>query len=328
MKTKLAPILCAATILGGCAGRQHAAPAAYQPARLASDLAHSDRTAATQMPRMPLPPPGQLLPIPSTRAQTDKAPPTKQVEKANRKALREPRSDGYVNAVQVYPWSEGAVYRLYAAPEQVSDIALEPGERLVSVAAGDTVRWIIGDTNSGSGAGRRRHILVKPSGSGLKTNLLIATDRRTYHLQLESTATTAMAAVSWTYPEEGLLALRGLALGSTNDHIPTNASELSFNYAVSGDRPPWRPLRAFDDGRQVFIEFPADLGQMEAPPLFVLATDGSPELVNYRIRGSYYIVDKLFEAAELRMGKKRQQVVRIRRTNENARGIPSGGRAS
>ncbi len=66
----------------------------------------------------------------------------------------------------------------------------------MSVAAGDTARWTVGDTSSGTGEGKRTHILVKPFAPGLRTNLMIATDRRTHHLQLESTAATAMAAIS------------------------------------------------------------------------------------------------------------------------------------
>src|SRR3546814_11423874 len=75
------------------------------------------------------------------------------------------------------------------------------------VAAGDTVRWIIGDTVSGSGATARVHILVKPTRPDVSTNLVINTDRRTYHLELRATASTYMASVSWTYPQDQLIAL-------------------------------------------------------------------------------------------------------------------------
>jgi type IV secretory pathway VirB9-like protein len=102
---------------------------------------------------------------------------------------------------------------------------------------------------------------------------------------------------------------------------------LNFNYAIAGDRPPWRPVRAFDDGAQVFIEFPPGLAATEAPPLFVLGPKGAPELVNYRKRGHYYVVDRLFGAAELRLGGKRQQVVRIARTDGGPR-RKTRGRAS
>ena len=91
---------------------------------------------------------------------------------------------------------------------------------------------------------------------------------------------------------------------------------LSFAYRIEGDNPAWRPVRAFDDGSQVFIEFPASLAQGEAPPLFVLGAGGRGELVNYRVRGRYYVVDRLFDAAELRLGERRQQVVRIVREGD------------
>ena len=92
-------------------------------------------------------------------------------------------------------------------------------------------------------------------------------------------------------------------------------TNLRFRYAISGDDPPWRPLRAWDDGSKVYIEFPARLDQGEAPPLFVVGPLGDNQLVNYRVSGNHYIVDRLFAAAELRLGEHPQQVVRISRTD-------------
>lgn len=254
-------------------------------------------------------------------------PPMARVNAANQAALREPAGDDYLNAAQVYSFSPGALYRLYTAPGRVSDIALEPGEALVSVAAGDTARWIIGDTMSGSGAGQRTHILVKPAAAGLDTNLVIATDRRVYHVQVESSAGTAMASISWTYPADGLLAVTGTGAPRAGGApgIPPSAGS-RFDYRIEGDRPAWRPVRAFDDGRQLFIEFPASFATGEAPPLFVSAADGGTALVNYRVRGRYYVVDQLFQSAELRLGEGRQQVVRIIRVEHGRtrrRGRPS-----
>ncbi|MBJ7439498.1 MAG: P-type conjugative transfer protein TrbG [Sphingopyxis sp.] len=244
------------------------------------------------------------------------AQPIARVEAANKAALREPSRDGYLHAVQIYPYNDGVVYRLYAAPERVSDIALQPGEALVSVAAGDTVRWTVGDTTSGSGAEKRTHLLVKPFSAGLSTNLVITTDRRVYRVQLTSTAATAMTAIAWTYPQDELLALQRQAQGAEAAQ-PVSAGieieHLSFNYRISGDRPAWLPLRAFDDGRQTWIEFPGSIEVGEAPPLFVLGDKGQAELVNYRVSGRYYIVDRLFGAAELRLGGQKQKVVRITR---------------
>ena len=84
--------------------------------------------------------------------------PIERIDSANDAARVQPRKAGYFNAVQVFPYSPGALYQIYAAPGQITDIALEPGEQLIGsgpVAAGDTVRWVIGDTESGSGETRR-----------------------------------------------------------------------------------------------------------------------------------------------------------------------------
>ncbi len=242
------------------------------------------------------------------------------VTDANRRALQEPSTSGYLGAVQVYAYVDGTVYRLLTAPERVSDIALEPGETLIAVAAGDTVRWTVGDTTSGLGNARQTHIMIKPLAPGLETNLIITTDRRIYHLSLTSSASTAMAAVSWIYPQDSLLAIsrppaeeRGLTPVASG----IDPARLRFAYAISGDDPAWRPLRAFDDGRQVFIEFPESLSQGEAPPLFIIGDAGDAQLVNYRVTERFYIVDRLFDAAELRLGAKHQKVVRIARTDRS-----------
>lgn len=262
---------------------------------------------------------GPLLAAPPRAPERGAATPTARVELANRAALLEPSHAGYLGAVQVYPYAEGTLYRLYAAPERVTDIALQPGETVTAVASGDTVRWTVGDTTSGSGETRRTHILVKPYSAGLKTNLIVATDRRAYHLQLESTPATAMAAISWTYPQDELLALRrasATAAAAAPVASGLAVESLNFNYLIGGDDPKWRPVRAFDDGRQTFIEFPASIAVGEAPPLFVLGPEGDAQLVNYRMAGRYYVVDRLFAAAELRLGGKRQQIVRISRASE------------
>lgn len=270
------------------------------------------------MNRLPILSAGVLaLASPLTAQTRDTVAPTSRVTAANRAALREPSAAGYVNAVQIYPFAEGVLYRLYAAPERVTDIALQPGETVTAVAAGDTVRWTVGDTTSGSGETRRTHVLVKPFSAGLRTNLVITTDRRAYHLQLESTSATAMAAISWTYPQDELIAIqrqREAAERAAPVASSVTVEQLNFDYAITGDRPAWRPLRAFDDGRQTFIEFPPSLAVGEAPPLFVLGPNGEAQLVNYRVAGRYYVVDRLFGAAELRLGEKRQQIVRVART--------------
>jgi type IV secretion system protein VirB9 len=233
----------------------------------------------------------------------------------------QPSRAGYINAVQIYPFAEGALYQVYTSPGEITDIALQEGEQLVGsgpVAAGDTVRWIIGDTESGVGASRKTHIMIKPTRPDLMTNLVINTDRRTYHLELRATEKTYMASVSWQYPQDELIALRRRN-ATAEEVMPVDTGvdlgSLNFRYAIEGDAAPWRPLRAFDDGRKVYIEFPRGISQGEMPPLFVIGASGDSQLVNYRVRGPHMVIDRLFAAAELRFGSDDQRVVRIIRSD-------------
>jgi type IV secretion system protein TrbG len=269
----------------------------------------------------PLPLPGQLKPVAS--AAEDKpvaeSPDEKvRVSRANEEARVAPSREGYVNAIQVWPYADGALYQVYTSPGRVTVIVLQEGEELVTVSAGDTVRWIVGDTASGAGATLRVNILVKPTRVGLATNLVITTNRRTYLLELSSTPQAWMASVSWDYPKDRILALQKQAQ-QAQAAAPVDSGltleQIKFRYAISGDSPPWKPLRAFDDGQRVYIQFPGGIAQGELPPLFVIGPQGDGQLVNYRFRSPYYVVDRLFGAAELRLGADKAQVVRIERTD-------------
>ncbi|WP_121061998.1 P-type conjugative transfer protein TrbG [Chachezhania antarctica] len=244
--------------------------------------------------------------------------PTDRIENANAAARIEPRREGYYNAIQIYPWSEGALYQVYAAPGQITNIALEPGERLTGagpIAAGDTTRWIIGDTESGSGSTARVHILVKPTRDDISTNLVISTDRRVYTIELRAREALYMPSVAWAYPAAPRGGRQAVAPAPT---IPAPAARNHrYGLQIQGDSPPWRPVSVFDDGRRVYVVFPAGIAQGEMPPLFVLGSDGEPEIVNSRMHRNVLIVDRLFGAAELRLGAgDRQQVVRIVRMEE------------
>jgi type IV secretion system protein VirB9 len=314
--------LVSATVLAGCAKKYIPPEIDYDDA--APAMLRADPVLPVKVVEIPktLPLPGQLKPVEGSKAKAESTDPKQRISAANEAARMQPVRDGFINAVQVYPFSAGALYQVYAAPGQVTDIALQPGETLVGsgpVAAGDTVRWIIGDTESGAGATRQVHILVKPTRPDLQTNLVINTNLRTYHLELRSTEKTYMASVSWQYPADQLIALRRQNAKAAETQAVASGvdiSKINFRYRIEGDAAAWRPLRAFDDGSKVYIEFPSGIGQGEMPPLFVIGGSGNSELVNYRARQNYYVVDRLFAAAELRLGDKdTQRRVRIVRTD-------------
>lgn len=237
------------------------------------------------------------------------------------------RAAGWQGATQLFVYAPGGLYQVYAAVGQVTDIVLQEGETLSdsgAVAAGDTVRWVIGVAASGSGSGRRTHILVKPTDPGIRTNLVINTDRRTYHVELRSTPTIYMASVGWSYPQDELIAVRArieaaTTVANTQVQAGIDPARLDFAYRLTGANPPWKPVQVFDDGAKTYLLFPQDIAQSELPPLFLIGEKNKAELVNYRVSGRYMVVDRLFTIAELRLGTKKQQIVRIERTRARER---------
>ncbi|MCX7586303.1 P-type conjugative transfer protein TrbG [Phenylobacterium sp. 58.2.17] len=254
--------------------------------------------------------------------------PLAEVGRANQIARVEPRREAYANAAQIFTYSDAALFQIYAAPGQVTDLALQPGEQLVgegALAAGDTTRWIIGETRSGSGPDLRVHVLIKPTQKGLTTNLVINTDRRTYHLELRSTAGAYLAAARWRYPVDEARAQAVVraqeaerrAEQAKHAQIPPSVT-LNFAYRIEG-RAPWRPLRVYDDGRQTFIEFPDAVAHGELPPVFLKGPGGDLELVNFRVVAGRMVLDRLIDVAELRLHQGRKlQSVRLVRTGAGA----------
>ena len=356
-------------------------------------------TAHAQAPTKPAPPaaltyasspPVQAPSMPSAAKPADKAPvqvtPAKADEAAARhrhhrlavrrtsvqtvlhdaevKATEVPRPAAMVNATLHYTYEPGKLYTIHTAPSFLTAIVLRPGERLISKAAGDTVRWEVGETTQGSA---QVVILIKPLDASLRTNMILTTDQSVYVLDLVSgeMGDDHSTLVDWRYPAEEMreltltraaatvqaLAAQGAAqsmgaalpasplisppgapapagpgrmagppgtVQSTQAGAAAEAAQLSpaalnFDYKVvaKGHTPTWTPEHVFDDGHKVFVKFPSNVSTMEIPPLFVIGPKGEAELVNYRFDKGYYVVDRLFQVAELRLGSKDQSVVQL-----------------
>ena len=231
------------------------------------------------------------------------------LEVANAQARRKPEAADFVDAAQIYDYAPGAIYELYAAPQFLSTILLEEGETLVTSAAGDTTRWMIESAQAAGPRGPRTLILLKPVQAGLRTNLVLVTDRRTYLIEAiaqQAGSKTYSAQVAWRYTGRS-----SASLGSAR--VPLEALYFGYSTKVKKGRiPAWMPARVFDDGLRTYVEFGPDLAATDAPPLFVIGSEG-PELVNYRVQNNRYVVDQLFDAAELRLGDKKPVIVRIER---------------
>jgi len=240
------------------------------------------------------------------------------------------RKPGFV----VFPYGERQPI-LYCKPLRICDIELEAGEGVLNVALGDSERWIASEMDSGAQDARRAHIVVKPTEFDLSTNLVITTDRRVYYLGLISAMEETgdyFRNVRFYYPQDTVERWSGAAAAARDGarrererdvaQLPLVSPEgLNFGYRIDGDRVPWRPVQAFDDGTRVFIQMPAAMSATEAPALFVVTGDKEQALVNYRLRGRYFVVDKLFAEAALVLGVggKQERVTVSRLSRESRR---------
>lgn len=203
---------------------------------------------------------------------------------------------------------------IVCAPLQVCDVMLQAGETVNSINAGDSARWLIEPAVTGTGAEQRQHLIIKPLDVGLNTTMVVATDRRAYHIRLKSHKTAFMPLVAFTYPEELMArweqAHAVKAAEREEKTIPETGESLDrldFNYRVEGSAS-WKPVRVYSTGRQTIIQLPKAVAANEVPTLLVLRKEGGLfsdedlEIVNYRVQGDRYVVDQLLEKAVLIAG--------------------------
>lgn len=229
-----------------------------------------------------------------------------------------PGKDGRV----LYTYGAG-LPTLVCAPLRVCVVELEAGEKLVGEPQiGDSVRWIISPATSGSGDLTTAMIVVKPKQAGLDTNLLVTTDRRAYYLRLISKPEDYLARIGFAYPENEAAKWKAqLAQQEQRRREEEEAriapveslDHLYFDYRIQGGDENMRPIRVVDDGKKTFIQMTPNAAQRELPVLVVLDVDG-PEMVNYRVKGDMYVVDRLFERGALILGvgkkAKRAEIIR------------------
>ena len=212
---------------------------------------------------------------------------------------------------------------------QVTDIELEPGEVVTQVNVGDTTRWSVESAVSGSGSEQTQHLIVKPRDIGLTTSLVVTTDHRTYHLMLVSDEKGFMHWVRFVYDHEKTAQPASTPMPAVAAPAPTpqrvaadpprprhqpsdgkrvalmEADDTDDGYVVSG-KADWRPVAVYSKGGKTYIEMPASVRHKEAPVLFEETRKGlfhhEKILVNYRVKGRWYVVDKVIDKGTLVSG--------------------------
>lgn len=262
----------------------------------------------TALPDHPPPPLSLLSPnVPLTYRQSTAAVISRRWR--NRVASPGEGDDGAVN----YMFG-ASIPSVVCSPLYVCNIELQPGEVVNDIKAGDSVRWLITPSIVGSGSTSQTIVSVKPTDAGLQTNLIITTTKRLYDITLVSSSYAHTDEITFTYSEDVQAQWRQYQAQEQQNAINTtmtngtNLASLDFGYALNGDNPAWRPLRVYSDGIKTYIQFPRSMLSGDAPTLVALDGDGtwfsSPtkEIVNYRVVGDTYVVDRVLDRAALLSG--------------------------
>lgn len=208
---------------------------------------------------------------------------------------------------------------------QVTDVELQPGESITNIHLGDSSRWSVESAVSGSGAEQIQHLVIKPRDIGLTTSLVVTTDRRTYHLMLVSDASDFMHCVTFLYgdtPPTIAIATPSPSPAPVASDPPARsarggdgkqvrfvsriaADEADESYSVTGQAD-WKPVEVYSKGGKTYLEMPASVRHKEAPVLFEEKKAGwfhhEKVLVNYRVHGRWYVVDRVLDNATLVSG--------------------------
>ena len=277
----------------------------------------------------PQPVPGQAKPMPEAAptsgmievAEQARRPVDEVIDEANSLSAQAPTPEGYVNSIQVYDFMPGALYQVWGAPNHLTTISFAVGEQVLSIAAGDTVRWITAETESGQGATLQKHILIQPVRRDLHTTMVVTTTLGVYQFELRSYQHTYLAHVSFRYPHGQLLAMsarptwgaEGASQASPRPQgdeagMRVRLEDLEDRYRLvvedRDDPPIWTPRRVFHDGQRTYIEFPRALGEGEQPALFLLSKKKTPRIVQYTQEGRYMVVPMVVQRAMLRLGER------------------------
>lgn len=211
------------------------------------------------------------------------------------------------NITATFVYNENDMYTIYTRVNNISAIMLKADEKITYIAGGDTARWGIDTAETGTEKGKVQCVYIKPFQVGLRSNLIINTDKRSYQINLYSAKDLFNPLTNFRYPKDDL------AIAIHKDDIEeevyvTDITQLNDRYKVKDNRlfkkVEFTPTQVFDDGVKTFLIMPNKLQEM--PVFYVMDSEDANEnlqLVNYRTKGRYIIIDRLFNEGKLVLGK-------------------------
>lgn len=202
------------------------------------------------------------------------------------------------------------------APMRICIIELQPGEKVTGEPKIGDPRWDVSPQVFGTGATETALVVVKPLSPDLDTNFLITTDRRAYFLRLVTSKDGRyVSRVAFEYPEQHAAEWKKVIEAGQQAHeaekgflVAKGPKNDKYNIKASKKAEAIKPTIVWDQDGQTHITMNPRVHDGEAPILMVEGADGKMGQVNYRaLPGDVYLVDRVFERAELILGTGKKQ---------------------
>lgn len=202
---------------------------------------------------------------------------------------------------EYYPES---LYEVNCQIGHITDIVLKPGEEIIYIGAGDTAQWMVDQAI----VNNTSHVYIKPKVSEATTNLIINSNFHSYRLIIQSTD-NFYPIVKWNFNQEEQKArasiynkqLQDDGYFDKNGVLTQRPKKLNFNYSLTKKKQitnVFIPLSIYDDGLKTYIKMQPN-NKYDLPVLYNVDKAENITLVNYRIKGNLFIVDKVFEHGRL-----------------------------
>lgn len=221
-----------------------------------------------------------------------------QIESGKKSALRK--------TATIFNYEDNNVYEIFSKPEFLTTIKLAKGEEVKFFAGGDTENWMLETTTGGKD--NRTMVYIKPLDTGLKSNLVITTDKRTYYFNITS-GDIYNTIVEFQYPNERKILLENFE--KENEVLATDPENINMNYYISNKNLNFSPQNVYDDGEKTYIIFKNNL--REIPTVLIKGEDGTSTLTDPKIKDRKMIIGRTAQRITLVLGKKNIHITNLRK---------------
>ncbi|MFO0109086.1 MAG: P-type conjugative transfer protein VirB9 [Alphaproteobacteria bacterium] len=211
-------------------------------------------------------------------------------------AVLEPRPLATDSRIRTVRYSPNEVFQFIGHYGYQSTIEFEEDETILTVSVGDSLAWMLNPSGN--------RLFLKPIEQNALTNMTVITNKRSYLFELHAAETQSIRdenmifVVRFVYPQGDTNSLDFTSFEPMPD-LERDAEKYNFNYTIRGPDL-IAPLRIFDDGEFTYFEFRDK--NTEIPAFFMVDPFGNEQILNYRTRGRYIVVERVGSRFTLRQG--------------------------